>query len=171
MRVIVPTLFGFTETIREIKRAASAEQNRKPIATDWESFKMNAEQKGLDEQTVTAMWMVYDACKSLQADISWGNGTVVGSFSPKWPSLRSSAAPFSMYSDGSLAPHFPAFHKSEVAEAFSARFGKSLLAGGLELPPDYQNKWFSFQSKKWVSHVDVFIAALRDVLGKEVSQP
>jgi hypothetical protein len=171
VRVVVPTLFGFTETIRQTKLEASTQQSRQSVAVDWESFKMNAEQRGLDEQTVTAMQKVYDVCISLRANISWGRGTVAGSFSPKWPNLRSTAAPFSIYSDGNLAPRFPEFHKSEVTEAFSAKFGKSLLAGGLELPPDYQNKWFSFKPKEWVPHVDVFIAALRDALGKEVSQP
>ena len=59
--VVVPTHFGFTEQIRELKRAAAEARDQKPIASDWESFRRNAEQKRLDEQTIAAMRKLYDA--------------------------------------------------------------------------------------------------------------
>lgn len=171
VRIVVPTLYGFTEQIRGIKRAASAEQNRQPIATDWESFERNAKQRGLDEQTVDAMRKVYDTCKSLRADISWGRGTLVGSFSPKWPSLHSTTAPFSVCSNGRLDMQLHSFHGTHLAESFSARFGKTLLDEGLELSPEYQNKYEAIPAEKWVPHVDTFIAAFRDSIGEHTSQP
>ncbi|MGD1108420.1 MAG: hypothetical protein ABR865_15365 [Terracidiphilus sp.] len=145
-RVVVPTLFGFTEQIREIKREATIRQGRQPVATDWESFQKNAEQRGLEEETISAIRKVYDVCKSLQADIAWGRGTATGSFSPKWPRLHSSIAPFSVYSNGKLEPHFSSFQNSEVAKEFSEEFSAKLIAGGLKLPPKYRDEWFSISS-------------------------
>jgi hypothetical protein len=171
VRVVVPTLFGFTEKIRQAKLEVSTQKNRQPVAVDWESFEKNAEQRELGKQIVDAMRKVYETCKSLQADISWGRGTMIGSFSPKWQSLHSTTSPFSICSNGRLDMHFSAFHKSEIAEAFSATFGKSLLAGGWELSPGYQNTYLSIESTKWVPHVDTLITALRDALEKTASQP
>jgi hypothetical protein len=171
VRVVVPTLFGFTEKIRQIKLAASTQQSRQPVAVDWESFKKNAEQRGLQEQAIAAMQKVYEACKSLQADIAWGRGTSTGSFSPKWPRLHSSIAPFSVYSNGKLEPHFCSFQNSVVAKEFSEKFANSLIEGGLELLPRHRDEWCGIEPDKWVPHVEMFIAALRYALGEEVSQP
>ncbi len=170
IRLVVPTLYGFTERIREIKRAAAAEQNRKPIATDWESFRKNAEQKGLEEQTIAAMREVYDACKALQADISWGRGVATGSFSPIWQSIHSSIAPFSLFANGKLDTHFSSFQSTEVAKEFSTALAAKLIEGGVELPKGYQDKWLTIQPENWVLHVEMFIAALQDALRDSISQ-
>lgn len=171
VRVVVPTLFGFTEKIRQIKLQVSTQKSRQPVAVDWESFQRNAEQRGLDEHTVDAMQRVYDACKSLGADISWGRGAFIGSFSPKWQSLHSTTAPFSICSNGRLDMQLGSFHGTNLAETFSARFGKTLLDGGLELSSEYQNKYQGLPAEKWTPHVEMFIAALRDALETSVSQP
>ena len=170
VHVVVPTLFGFTESIRQFKRAASTEKSRQSIAVDWESFERNAEQRELGKQTVDAMRKVYETCKSLRADISWGRGTLMGSFSPKWSSLHSTTAPFSICSNGRLDLQLGSFHGTNLAKTFSARFGKTLFDGGLELSSEYQNKYQGLPAEKWVPHVDTFIAALRDALGEQVSQ-
>jgi hypothetical protein len=164
VRVVVPTLFGFTEKIRQIKLAASTQQNRQPVAIDWDSFKRNAEQKGTEEEIIAAMLKIYDTCKSLDADIAWGRGTATGSFSPKWPSLHSSIAPFSVFSNGKLDTHFSSFHESEVAETFFSRFAAKVTEGGFEFPPGYQNTWLTIQPENWVPHTDAVINALRDAL-------
>lgn len=164
VRVVVPTLFGFTEQIREIKRAVASEQSRQPVAIDWESFKKNSEQKGLNEQTIVAMRKVYDTCKSLQADIVWGRGTATGSFNPKWPRILKSTAPFSVFASGNLDTHFGSFQNSEVAKQFAARLAAKLIEGGLELPAGHQNTWLTIQPEKWVPHTVAVIAALQDAL-------
>ena len=171
VRVVVPTLFGFTEKIRQIKLQVLTQKNRQPVAVDWESFERNARQRGLDEHSVDAMRKVYDACKSFGADISWGRGALIGSFSPKWQSLHSTTAPFSICSNGRLDMQLGSFHGTNLAETFSARFGKALLDGGLELSPEYQNKWVSVSAEKWMPHVEMFVAALRDALEISVLQP
>ena len=163
LRVVVPTLYGYTEQIRGIKRAASSEKARTPVAADWESFKKNAEQKGLGEDAISAMRQVYDACKTLQADIAWGKGIATGSFSPKWPVLSASGSPFSIYSDGKLETHFPVLQNSEVATEFSTKFSSQLVEAGFPLPANYQDAWVRIRPETWVPHVSAFVAVLKDV--------
>jgi hypothetical protein len=164
VRIVAPTMYGFTERIREIKRAAATEKSTTLAATDWESFKQNAEEKGLEEQTISAMRKVYDACKALQADISWGRGKVTGSFSPVWPSIHQSIAPFSVYANAKLETHLSSFQSTAVAREFSAALAAKLLAGGLQLPPGYQDTWLYTQPNQWVPKVDVLVNALKDAL-------
>lgn len=171
LRVVVPTLFGFTEKIRQIKIAVSTEKSRQPVAVDWESFERNAELRGLDKPTVDAMRRVYETCKSLRADISWGRGTFIGSFSPKWPSLHATISPFSICSNGRLDTHLSAFQNTEVAKGFSDTFSAQLKQGGFELPQNHSREWLSIETRKWVPQVDTFIAALRGALGTPESQP
>lgn len=164
VRIVAPTMYGFTERIREIKRAVATEKSTTLAATDWESFKKNAEEKGLEEETICAMRKVYDSCKALQADISWGRGKVTGSFSPVWPSIHSSIAPFSLYANAKLETHLSSFQSTVAAREFSAVFAAKLLAGGLQLPQGYQDTWLSTQPDKWVPHVDVLVNSLKNAL-------
>jgi len=162
-RIVVPTLYGYTEQIRGIKHAASSDKTRTPVAADWESFNKNAQQRGLEEPTITAMRQVYDACKALQADIAWGKGVATGSFSPKWPTLSVSGSPFSVYSDGKLETHFPVFQNSDAGREFSSKFSAQLLEAQFPLPANYQSAWVRISPETWVPHVSDLIAVLKDV--------
>ncbi len=164
IRIVVPTVFGFTEQIREIKRAIATDRDRKAVAFDWDSYRANAEQKGLDQQSIAAIQKLYNLCKSLQADISWGRGTVIGSFSPKWPTISSKVAPFSVYANGKLELHLSSFQTAEIAKAFSALLASKISKGGLLLPDDHMATWFSYEAEKWLPHVGSFIEALQGAL-------
>ena len=169
LRIVVPTLFGFTEQIREIKRVILAERNRRTIAFDWESFKANTEQKRLDEQSIAGIKKLYDAAKSLQADIIWGRGTVTGSFSPKWQSICSNAAPFSVYANGKLEVHFGSFHTSKTAETFGAHLAKKMTEAEFRLPDDYATTWFAYNAAEWLPKIDRFVAALEESVRESVA--
>ena len=169
LRIVVPTLFGFTEQIREIKRANAAERDRKAVAFDWESFKANASDKGLPEGTIAAIRKLYDACKILQADIVWGRGTVTGSFSPKWASICPTAAPFSVFANGNLGLHFPAFHKTETAESFRKELAAEMTKAGFKLPEAYTTNWFEYEAEDWAPKVASFIGALNKAIAAQTN--
>jgi hypothetical protein len=164
IRVVVPMVFGFTEQIRDIKRAIATERDGKAVAVDWESFKASVEQKDLGEQSIAAIQKLYNKCKSLQADISWGRGTITGSFSPKWPTISSKVAPFSVYTNGKLELHFSSFQNSETAKAFSTFFASGISKGGLSFPDDHMTTWFNYEAEKWVPVVDNIIEGLEGAL-------
>jgi len=162
LKVVAPTLFGFTERIREIKRDRHSDGKRKVVAIDWESFEADARVRDSDNKVVTAIQELYDACKNLNADIAWGRGTTVGSFGPKWPSIHSGASLFSVFADGRLELHFSAFDKSEKALAFRAAVVGKLRATGFPLPDKWESGWPNLKPDAWVPKVGLIISALQD---------
>ena len=159
-RIIVPTLFGFTEQIREIKRKLSSDRDRQAVAVDWDSFKANAQQQGLGEDDIARIRKLYDACVRLRADLAWGRGTVTGSFSPKWRSIGVGSSPFSVMANGKLELHFILFHSSQVAEDFVTTLAESATQGGVLLPKDCMTKWCACYPADWLPKIDVFVGAL-----------
>jgi hypothetical protein len=169
LKVVAPTLFGFTERIREIKKARQSDGERKVVAIDWESFEANAKEKDTNGPAIAAMRNIYDTCKELQADITWGRGKMTGSFGPKWPSIYSGAALFSMFADGRLELHFSSFGKSEKAQAFRKALVERLREGEFRLPDSWENGWPDVYPADWLAKVDVLIAAVRDSVSANLS--
>ncbi|WP_109485387.1 hypothetical protein [Occallatibacter savannae] len=167
-RIVVPTLFGFTEQIRQIKRDASKQQSRQPVATDWEGFRQNAILKGLKPEDIAAIGNIYETCKSLNANVVWGRGTVTATFSPKWPWLHASVSPFTVFANGTLELHLIALKTSDRATKFSEAFGNRLVASGVNLPQNYQNAWVTLSSDDWISHSQDFLDGLKEAI--QVSQ-
>ncbi len=160
-KVVVPTLFGFTEQIRVIKRQASSQRDGQTVAVDWEGFATNAQQKGLNEDEIGRLRRVYDACVRLHADLAWGRGRVIGSFSPRWRSISDvRAAPFSVHADGNLGLHLPAYQASTLGKQFATTLVDQSEQGGLMPPKDSMTTWCSWYRADWLPKVEVFIAAL-----------
>jgi hypothetical protein len=164
IQIVVPTLFGFTEQIRQIKREVSKQQSRQPVATDWASFRNNAIQKGLETEEIAVLENVYETCKVLNANIAWGRGAVTATFSPKWPWLHPSVSPFTVYANGNLDLHLIAFKNSDRGNRFSEIFGNRLVASGVNLPQNYQNAWVTVASEDLLSHSHEILDGLKDAL-------
>lgn len=167
-RIVVPTLFGFTERIREVKRAVANSGEKQPIASNWEEFATNATARGVPTTTVRAMRQVYDAALTQGAVIAWGRGTATGSFSPKWPTISAKGALFSVYSDGRLELHFPAFQSTEQSIAFAERLAAGIRSAGLQLPANHLTTWFSFAPETWTPVADQFVSAVQAALAAAV---
>lgn len=114
--VIVPTLFGFTEEARLVKRNVTVTP-RGAESWDWDRFFADARDKNVAEPTIAAMEKLYDGFKALSADIVWGSGRVSASFNPKWASVCS-ATVFQVWSSGSLSINFYLLDGSETATSF-----------------------------------------------------
>jgi len=72
MKIVVPTLFGYTEQARQVKRTVTITSGqRKPW--DFSSFFADARVR-LSEKSVSAIQKLFDECKSLSGDIVWGTG-------------------------------------------------------------------------------------------------
>jgi hypothetical protein len=163
VRVVVPTLFGFTEQARQLKRTVTVKA-REPREWDWPKFEADAQQKGVESSVIQAMKKLRDACAALSAEIDWGRGKDTGSFNPKWPSICS-ASILSVYSNGTLSLNFLSIRKSDIAESFRDKLKEMVVARlGLQVPDDYQKKWVSFPSSAWVPKVDALIEVLQELL-------
>jgi len=166
VKIVVPKLFGFTEQARAIRRAAAAAGAGMPVASDWESFAVNARSKGMDEPSIGALRKIYDTCKRLGADISWGRGTTTASLSPKWPSISSTVSPFSVNTNGNLDFHFGSLQTPETARVFSERLAE-LIGKMFSLPTNCKTVWYTCSDPQWMTKVDPFMKALEDALPKD----
>jgi hypothetical protein len=165
IRIVVPTLFGFTEQIRD-KRKLASEREGQAVAVDWDGFEANARQKGSSEDQIAGMRKLYEACGRLQADLTWGRGTTLGSFSPRWRSIAVKAAPFTVYANGKLELHFVQFHSLQAAEDFVTTLAESATQDGLQFPKDYMTTWCTCYPADWLPKVDSFIRAVEKATNK-----
>ena len=158
-----------TDSIRDFlgglagaKRLALATQNRTPVAVDWDSFKANAQKKGLDEQAIGGIRRLYEACELERAEIGWGRGVETASFSAKWPDICSNASVFSVYSTGDLELHFGSYRTSEETKAFPQKLRDLIINIGLSLPDDYLEKWPRLPPLAlWLPKLEDFISSLQ----------
>ena len=170
IKVVVPTLFGYTEQARQVKVNKTVEP-REAKQWDWAKFEADARQKGVNDTAIQAMKKLLDACESLSADISWGKGKETGSFSPKWSDICSGSI-LSVWSNGIVSLNFPSIQKSDAAELFRDNLKELVVERlGLNLPDDYKQRWLSYPASVWASKVDGLVEILADLphAPKEVS--
>lgn len=169
IKVVVPTLFGFTEQARQLKQNKTVEP-REVRQWDWPKFESDARQKGLNDSAILAMKKLHDASESLSADIHWGRGKETGSFSPKWSGICSGSI-FSVFSSGNLSLNFQSIQKSQIAELFRDKLKHLAVERlGLQVPDDYKQRWVNYPAFPWASRVDGLIEILGELLvpSKEV---
>jgi hypothetical protein len=138
VKVIVPTLFGFTEQARRIKKTVTVSP-RKTQKWDWENFKVDAQAKGLDNAAFDAIELLKNHA-DIGCEITWGKGGLIGSFGLKWPDMSSAGAVW-VLSNGTMQIAFGALNTSETAENFREKLAHLITAElGLPLPEDYREK-------------------------------
>jgi len=164
MKIVVPTLFGYTEEARKVKRTITI-TNGKRKNWDYSSFFADARAR-LPEKSVKAIEKLFNECKSLSAAIVWGTGKTAGSFLVRWPHICNRTA-LTVFSLGRLEFYFGALKGSELAESFRDRL-KDLVVSklGLSVPDDYQNRYPTYQIAEWENKVDILVKILRDLLSE-----
>ena len=164
--VIVPTLFGFTEEARLVKRNVTVTP-RGAESWDWDRFFADARDKNVAEPTIAAMEKLYDGFKALSADIVWGSGRVSASFNPKWASVCS-ATVFQVWSSGSLSINFYLLDGSETATSFRDKLKEKVEQElKFSVPPDYKKKQPSYKDSLWVPKVDLLLQALKELVPQQ----
>ncbi len=161
--VVVPTLFGFTEEARLVKRNITVTP-RGGRAWDWDRFFADARDKNVAESTIEAMKKLHDGFKDLFAEIVWGSGKVSASFNPKWGSV-SSATVFQVWSSGSLSINFYLLDGSETARSFRDKLKEKVEQElKFNVPSDYKKKQPSYKDSVWVPKVDLLLQVLKELI-------
>ena len=103
LKLVVPTLFGYTEEARLVKRTVSV-IIRETKKWDRTSF---FEEIGERLETVhgDAIVSLFNKCKALGCDFLWGNGKLNGSFSTKWSHISKKTI-LTVYTNGTLCLNF-----------------------------------------------------------------
>lgn len=162
MTVVVPTLFGYTEEARQVKRTVTVSSGSRK-QWDYNSFFADALAR-LSEKNVNTMKKIFEGCKSLSGNIFWGTGKTTGSFYVKWPQSGNKTV-FAIFSSGRLDIYFGSLSGNELTRSFRDRF-KDLVANklGLPIPDDYQNRYPTYQINEWEPKADLLIQVLKELL-------
>ena len=164
MIIVVPTLFGYTEEARKVKRTITITSG-KGKKWDYSSFFADARAR-MPEKTVKAIEKLFRECKSLSADIVWGTGKTAGSFRVRWPHVSPSTV-LVVFSNGRMDIYFANLKGNNLAESFRDRL-KDLVVSklGWNVPNDYQNRYPTYQISEWENQVDVVIQIFRELLSE-----
>ncbi|MFZ2493474.1 MAG: hypothetical protein WA208_18500 [Thermoanaerobaculia bacterium] len=118
-RIVVPTLFGFTEQARIAKRAAATAKSGARQKWDEEMFFDHA--SSVLNDRAMALKEVLLSARALGCEVTWGTGTKTGSFNLKVPAIGS-ASLLSVYSDGRMMFNFGWLTGSDRARTVHDRY-------------------------------------------------
>jgi hypothetical protein len=160
-RIVAPTLFGYTEQARLIKRSVTVLPTGARRRWDRDSFFADAARR-LAAPDVQALTTVYDAAVELGYELTWGTGRERGSYNVKDPALCQRSL-LSIYSNGRLSLNFRWLDDSDRALQIRDRFVQ-LAVERLVLPPgDYREKYADLPATEWAKRSDVIVQLLRDL--------
>lgn len=158
-RIVVPTLFGYTEEARLVKRTFTVKLSSSRRHWDRPSFLADAV-KRLAPSQAAALESLLDHCSSLGYVITWGTGLQRGSFNVKDLSICQRSL-LTCYSDGQLVFNLFWLNDSETAER--AREVLRRLAGErLGLKPGSEDRPMAVTT--WLPMLDEVRAIVSDVL-------
>ena len=164
VRVVAPTLWGYTEQARRIKKTVTLKKSGERRAWNEEEFiaDLQAKLKAPDTKSALAF---YDFCRTLPgAVLKWGTGTERGSFSVTFPPAIPRSI-LSVFSDGELCLNFNWLDQSEVQLRVRDRFLESLTQiPTLDLGGHDPSKGRTFRPERWIPAIDRIKAAVRSAL-------
>jgi hypothetical protein len=158
---------GFTIALRVKKEVAASS---KGVRRKWDeqSFFEDAE-RVVDSQGLMAVRMLYDFCRTKEADIGWGRGNSRGSYSPRFKGIAQRSL-FTVFSDGTLNLNFGWLNENKVEEANRDKLAEYLRhIPDLAIPNDYRETYPSQDAKKWCPNVKAIIRMLEKLLIKETN--
>lgn len=162
MTIVVPTLFGYTEQARMVKRQVTVTRPGSRRTWTLEEYFADAREK-LSAEHFGAVRKLYQHSIDLDCQVTLGTGVRRGSFSVKEPT----ACPRSLitcFSDGELIFNLGWLHGSDAADRMRSRIPEVAQARmGIDIPP---TKDFPLPINKWAPQ----LAALQAVLDQVVEE-
>ena len=165
-KVIIPTLFGYTEEARKVKMAVAIPMKDSRRKWDRDTFFKDAKTK-LENGDVVRLESLYDNFSKQGYEITFGSGNKNGSFNLKIGKLCKRSL-LTINSAGSLILNFPWFHGDGPTEQARDRL-KDLIVENVHLPinDNYKRKWRIYTIEEWRDKSD-FIKEIMHKLFEEV---
>jgi hypothetical protein len=157
---VSPTLWGFTEEIRERKQAM-AEAAGDRIKWDESRFLADLKRRVTDESQCQAVRRLYVELPSEGCVFRFGTGSVTGSVNARLPRL-SDLALITVRSDGYLTVNFGSFANSEGLKLREGLAG-AVRKAGLVVPEDYQKRYVNYRLADWAPNVAALINGLGEM--------
>jgi hypothetical protein len=147
-RLVIPSLFGFSEEARRAKRAAAAGDPRS--AWTFETF-VAAARNALSDSEFRAVDRLLTFCREQGFEISWGTGQRLGSFKVRVPGIGRRTL-FCVYTNGRISWYFGYLGEEEGLRRFRDELAERLTSDfGAEFPPDLEQRFPAIPIEKWAA--------------------
>ena len=158
VRVVAPSLFGYTEEARRVKRTVTLTQGNRKTWTERAFF--DDARSRLDDKEFNALETLTRFLKSHSSELKLGKGRKAGSMSFSLPGFESKST-LSVYSDGSLTLPFGGLNGGPAIEGFRDELAEVASTHlQLTVPEDYRNRYPSVKVSEWGQKVDSLIHVL-----------
>jgi hypothetical protein len=162
-RIVVPTLFGYTEEARQVKRSVTVKTAASRKKWDRNTFLEDAETK-LSPSDVKPLQSLLDKALALGCEISWGTGQLNGSYSIK-ESTISHRSLFSVYSNGRLSFNSGWINGDETSERGREAIKNLITTNvGLSVPENYVKTSPVYEYSEWYSKVQLLEQSLDQIV-------
>lgn len=153
--IVVPTLFGYTEEARQIKRpsvaVAAAARHR------WDENSFFADAQARINGKVAQLRDLYDQLKAEGFGLDWGNGQKTGTFNVRLHHSITPRALITVYSTGGLQVNLIL-----LPDPFPDRL-KSIVEKDLGLSIPLGQKYPSFPINEWGDKIDALVKGLLSI--------
>jgi hypothetical protein len=162
MRFVTPSLFGYTEQARRIKKTVTVKQAARG-QWDYDRFFEHLTTQ-VPEKVSSKIKDFYDLCADNELSIRWGTGKETGSFSLVFPQVIRKSL-LSIYSNGKLSLNFGWLNEGEKERALRDTFFQQLRdEAGFNLTEQIKDKYPSFSYKEWIDKI-VILRTIIEKLG------
>ena len=157
MKVVAPSLFGFTEEARRVKKTVTVTSGQR---RKWDETLYFDDARGRLNEDVEAIEKVYLFLQSAPCTIRWGGGKKTGSFSCVVDAVGSGSI-FSVYSDGTQGINFGYVGGSPKADAFRDELARVLRDEvGLPVPAEPEGKFSGFKIGEWGAKTSLLLESI-----------
>jgi hypothetical protein len=156
IRVVAPSLFGFTEQARLVKKTITiSTEGRAPRVWD-ETIFFDELRKNVSETDVAAIEQFYRYCDTSGYTIRWGKGQQIGSYNIVVPRLTSRSL-IQITSNGDLYLNFGWMRDNADLQQAQEKFAQLVVSDlNIKLPHNFKEKFPIFKSSLWAPKESVF---------------
>lgn len=162
-RIVVPSLFGYTEQARMVKRSVTVSTPSERRHWDRQSFLDDATAK-LAQPEFAAVLQLLDGALELGCEVAWGTGRVNGSYNVKHAHLAQRSL-CSVYSNGEMSLNFGWLNETPREEHVRERF-KQLVSDHTQLgvPDNYRDRNVPVRARDWVPKSSALVKVLEELV-------
>lgn len=163
LRIVVPTLFGYTEQARLVKKPVTITTTATLPRRKWdrESFFEEVRTK-LDEAGIRSVEQLFERCISMGFQTGYGTGAISGSFSMYERTICPRSL-FTVWTNVNLQMNFGWLNGTEVAERARDRF-RDLLEERMGIQIQDVSKYPGYRIGQWSHKLQEFTSALNDAI-------
>jgi hypothetical protein len=164
LKIVVPSLFGYTEEARRIKKTVTVVSGGRRTWNETDFLEDTKER--LTSSESEAVKRLLNFVKSKGYEIKWGSGKETGSFNVVASNLFPKSF-IGVSSNGKLWLNFGALEGNDLIESFRNAFAESVKQTlAVSIPSDLSRKYPSVDIKIWGPKVEDFINLLSELVSQ-----